>query len=95
MEGRKIINEILTATPERVEWPEGAEPKFTRKKTSKATRVSYDTKTKRYTYHNNIVAAGEPIRLSMDFRHIFPLLLPPKEKRIHENQITNQTEDCH
>ena len=64
MEGCKILNKILTATPERVEWLEGAEPKFTRKKTSKATRVAYDTKTKRYTYHdNNVVAAGEPIRL--------------------------------
>ena len=31
MERCKIINKILTATPERVEWPEGAEPKFTRK----------------------------------------------------------------
>ena len=84
MEGHKIINEILTATPERLEWPEGAEPKFTRKRTSKATRVPYNTKTKKYTYYNNIVvAAGEPIRLALDFRHIFPLLLPPKEKRIH------------
>ena len=45
-------------------WPEGAEPKFTRKRTPKATRVAYDTKTKRYTYQdNNAVAAGEPIRL--------------------------------
>ena len=81
--GHKIINEILTATPERVEWPEGAEPKLTRKRTSTATRVSYDTKTKRYTYHNNVVAAGEPIRLALDFRHMFLLLLPPKAKRIH------------
>ena len=83
-EGCKIINEILTATPERVEWSEGVEPKFMRKRTSEATRVSYDTKMKRYMYHNNnVVAAGEPIRLALDFRHIFPLLLPPKEKRIH------------
>ena len=85
VEGCKITNEILTATPERVEWPEGVEPKFMRKRTSKATRVSYNIKTKRYMYHNNnIVAAGEPIRLALDFRHIFPLLLPPKEKRIHK-----------
>ena len=47
MEGCKIINEILTATPEKVKWLEGTEPKFTRKRTTKATRVAYDTKTKR------------------------------------------------
>ena len=63
-EGCKIMNKILTATPEKVKWPEGTEPKFTRKRTTKANRVAYNTKTKRYTYHNNsAVAAGEPIRL--------------------------------
>ena len=67
----RIINEILTATPEKVEWLKGVEPKFMRKRTSKATRISYNTKTKRYMYHNNnVAAAGEPIRLALDFRHI-------------------------
>ena len=64
VEGCKIINKILTATPEKVEWLEGTEPKFTRKTTTKATRVAYDTKMKRYTYHNNsVIVAREPISL--------------------------------
>ena len=29
-EGCKLISKILTATPEKVKWPEGTEPKFTR-----------------------------------------------------------------
>ena len=64
MEGCRIINEILTATLEKIEWPEDTEPNFTRKRTTRAIRVAYNTKTKRYMYHDNsIVAAGEPIRL--------------------------------
>ena len=64
MEGHRIRNEILTATPEKVEWPEDTKPKFTRKRTTRAIRAAYDTKMKRYMYHDNsIVAAGEPIRL--------------------------------
>ena len=39
-EGCKIIKEILTATLEKVKWPEGTEPKLTRKRTTKATRVA-------------------------------------------------------
>ena len=65
-EGRRIINEILTATPEKVEWSEDTELKFTKKRTTRAIRSAYDTKTKRYTYYdNNIVAPGDPIRLEL------------------------------
>ena len=64
MEGCRLINGMLTATPEKVEWPEDAEPKFTRKRTTRAIRVANDTNMKRYMYHdNNIVATGEPIQL--------------------------------
>ena len=37
--------------------------KFTRKRGTKVTKVSYDTKMKKYTYYNKSVTAGEPIRL--------------------------------
>ena len=65
-EGHRIINEILTATPKKVEWPEDTEPKFTKKRITRAIRSVYNTKTKRYTYYdNNIVAPGDPIRLEL------------------------------
>ena len=50
-EGSKIINNLLRTDAERVEWPENTEPKFTRKKGTKMTKVTYNTKTKRYTYY--------------------------------------------
>ena len=66
MKGRRIVNKILTATPKKVEWPEDTEPKFTKKRTTRAIRPAYDTKTNRYMYYdNNIVAPGEPIRLEL------------------------------
>ena len=64
-EGRKIINDLLTTDAERVEWPENTEPKFTRKKGTKMTKVAYDTKTKRYTYYDKTVPVGEPIRIDI------------------------------
>ena len=48
VEGHQIINEVLTADTEKVEWPEDGEPKFTRKRASKATKVAYNAKTKKY-----------------------------------------------
>ena len=65
-EEHRIVNKILTATPKKVEWPEDTEPKFTKKRTTRAIRSVYNTKTKRYMYYdNNIVAPGESIRLEL------------------------------
>ena len=51
---------------QKAEWREHTEPKFTKKRTTRAIRSVYDTKTKRYTYYdNNIMAPGEPIRLEL------------------------------
>ena len=38
--------ELLTTEAEKVEWPEDAEPKFIRKKATRATKVAYNTKMK-------------------------------------------------
>ena len=46
VEGHRIINKVLTADAEKVVWPGDAELKFTRKRTTKATRVEYDSKKK-------------------------------------------------
>ena len=70
-EGWKIINNLLTTDAERVEWSENMEPKFTRKKGAKITKVTYDTKTKRYTYYDKSVTAGEPIRLDFPDSFIY------------------------
>ena len=70
-EGHKIINDLLTTEAERIEWPENMEPKFTRKRGTKMTKVTYDTKTKRYTYFDKTVPAGEPIRLYIADSYIY------------------------
>ena len=80
-EGRKIINDLLTTEAERIEWPENMEPKFTRKRGTKMTKVAYDTKTKRYTYFNKTV----PIRRTNQVRYprlIHLLQLPSSKKRV-------------
>ena len=64
-EGHKIINEVLTADAEKVEYPEDAEPKFSRKRETKATKVAYNAKTKRYMYYDNKAVTTEPIRLEI------------------------------
>ena len=65
-EGHRIINKLLTVDTGKVEWPKDAEPKFTRKRPAKATKVAFDTKMKKYTYYNNkVVTEGEPIRLEI------------------------------
>ena len=71
VEGWKIINNLLMTDAERVEWPENTEPKFTRKKGAKITKVTYDTKTNRYTYYDKSVTAGEPIRLDIPDSFIY------------------------
>ena len=70
-EGRKIINDLITEDTERTVWPENMEPKFTRKKGTKMTRVTYDMKAKRYIYQDNTVPAGEPIRLDIPDSYIY------------------------
>ena len=64
-EGHKIINDLLTTESERIQWLENMEPKFTRKRGTKMTKGAYDTKTKRFTYFDKTVPAGEPIRLDI------------------------------
>ena len=57
-EGHKIINDLITADTERTVWLENIKPKFTRKKGAKITKVTYNTKAKRYTYQEKTVPAG-------------------------------------
>ena len=64
-EGHKIINDLITEDTERALWPENTEPNVTRKKGAKMTRVTYDTKAKRYTYQEKPVPPGEPFRLDI------------------------------
>ena len=79
-------NKILRAKAEKVEWPEDEEPKFTRKRTTKATRVAYNTKTKKYTYHDNkVVAAGEPIRLEISDSFFHFCYHPERKEHIKIN----------
>ena len=79
-EGHKIINDLLTTEAERIEWPENTEPKFTRKRGTKMTKVAYDTKTKRYTYFDKTVPAGEPIRLDIPDSYIYFSYHPAKKE---------------
>ena len=81
-EGLKIINDLLMIDAERVEWPENTEPKFTRKKAAKITKVAYNTKTKRYTYYDKSVTAGEPIRLDIPDSFIYFNYCPVKKEYI-------------
>ena len=73
VEGHSLINKILTTETEKVEWPENAEPKFTKKRTAKAIRMAYDSKTKKYIYNDtSTVGLSKPIRLELlkTFFHI-------------------------
>ena len=77
--GRKII----TVDAEKVGWPENVEPKFIRKRGTKVTKVSYDTKMKRYTYYGNkSVTAGEPIRLDIPDAFLYFSYHPVKKEYI-------------
>ena len=80
--GRKIINDLITEVTERTVWPENTEPKFTGKKGAKMTRVTYDTKAKRYTYQEKTVPAGEPIRLDIPNSYIYFSYHPSKKEYI-------------
>ena len=81
-EGRKIINDLLMTEAERIELPENMEPKFIRKRGTKMTKVIYNTKTKRYTYFNKTVPAGEPIRLDIPDSYIYFSYHPAKKEYI-------------
>ena len=81
-EGRKIINDLLMTEAERIEWLENTEPKFTRKRGTKMTKVAYDTKTKRYTYFDKIVPVGEPIRLDIPDSYIYFSYHPAKKEYV-------------
>ena len=73
MEGRNVINGILTARTEEVEWPTNTEPKFQKKKTAKPIRTAYDSKMRRYIYSDtSTVPQGKPIKLELSeaFLHI-------------------------
>ena len=77
VEGHKIINDLIAEDKERTVWPENMEPK-TRKKGTKITRVSYDTKTKKYTHQEKAVPAGELIRLDIPDSYIYFSFHPTK-----------------
>ena len=58
------------------------EPKFIGKKGAKMTRVTYDTKAKRYTYQENRVPAGELIRLDIPDLYIYFSYHPTKREYV-------------
>ena len=58
------------------------EPKFTRKRGTKMTKVAYDTKTKRYTYFDKTVPVGEPIRLDIPDSYIYFSYHPAKKEYV-------------
>ena len=85
-EGRKIINDLLMTEAERIEWLENMEPKFTSKRGTKISKVAYDTKTKRYTYFDKTVPAGEPIRLDIPDSYIYFSYHPAKKEYVVINK---------
>ena len=80
-DGHKIRNDLLMAEAERIEWPKNTESKFTRKRGTKMTKVTYNTKT-RYTYFNKTVPAGEPIRLDIPDSYIYFSYHPAKKEYV-------------
>ena len=80
--GHKILNNLLMTEAERIEWPENTESKFTRKRGTKMTKVAYDTKTKRYTYFDGTVPAGELIRLDIPDSFIYFSYHPAKKEYV-------------
>ena len=81
-EGHKIINNLITEDTERTVWSENTEPKFTRKKGAKMTRVTFNMKAKRYTYEDNTVQAGELIRLDIPDSYIYFTYHPIKREYV-------------
>ena len=58
------------------------EPKFTRKKGAKMTKVAYDTKAKRYTYQEKTVPVGELIKLHIPNSYIYFSYYPAKKEYV-------------
>ena len=81
-EGQKIINNLLVADKERTVWPENMEPKFTRKKGTKMTKVAYDMKIKRYTHEGKEIPVEEPIRLDIPDSYIYFSFHPTKNEYV-------------
>ena len=79
-EGRKIINDLLAADKEGTVWLENTEPKFTRKKGTKMTKVAYDMKIKRYTHEGKEIPVEEPIRLDIPDSYIYFSFHPTTRK---------------
>ena len=91
MEGCSLINEILTVETEKVEWPANAEPKFMKKKTSKAIRSAYDSKMKRYIYNDtSTMAPGEPIRLELSEAFFHFCYHPERKEHIKIETLAGQ-----
>ena len=78
----KIINDLITADTERTVWLESMEPKFTGKKGAKMTKVTYDTKAKRYTYQEKTVPAGELIMLDIPNSYIYFTYHPTEKEYV-------------
>ena len=73
---------LIAEDTERTVWPENTEPKFTGKKGAKMTRVTYDTKTKKYTHQEKAVPAGELIRLDIPDSYIYFSFHPTKNEYV-------------
>ena len=82
VEGHKIINNLIAEDKERTVWPENTEPKFTRKKGTKMTKVAYDTETKKYTHEGKAVPVGELIRLDIPDSYIYFSFHPTKNEYV-------------
>ena len=92
-EGVKIINKPLTADTENLEWPEDAEPKFTRKKATRATKVTYNAKTKRYMYYNSgAVTAGGPVRLDIPDLFLYFSYHPVKKNTLRSMHLLGMSQ---
>ena len=95
VEGRNLINGILTAETEEIEWPTNTEPKFPKKRTAKTIRMAYDSKTKKYIYNNpSTMALSKAIRLELS-EAFFSFLLSSGEKRIHQHRYTTRVRGRH
>ena len=76
--------DLMQEDAKHTEKVEDAEPKFTRKRATIATKVAYNSKTKRYTYYDNkAITAGEQFNQVRNHRLIPLLLLSNGEERIH------------
>ena len=72
----------MVANKERTVWLKNTEPKFTRKKDTKLTKVAFDTKIKRYTHEGREIPVEEPIRLDIPDSYIYFSFHPTKNKYI-------------